>query len=427
MTKWFEAFLSVSEWTSDFVTIQKVLDHYKRKNKSEKTRENTLGVLARFFAWAIESDSPDEYAKLPQKKSQLEKRREAIQQDIQQFLDRMISVDRAKSWVKTSREYLLTHFKVNGWKNGNELEIEAYHVPPRYHKRKEYVPTSQEAWKMVERAGSLKYALIVLLLFTTGLRDSTLCALTYGDIREELEKGLKIIRIPVYVEMKQRVASACKGNIPYYTFTQHAVDLLKTYLKMARELYGQLNDDMPLIIGDKLNDHFAHMDRKTIERAVHKAAKLAGIEHWQDVCPKSLRKAYKNVLKTEYVDGGKMDEKDQIFLTGHMEPGSEDPYYDSSKVEYLRKEYARLDFGKEKPVATLPEAKAKEIELNVARMYADSFSEWTTKFKTAVQNQIESTPGYPDKAREAWKPFFELADRFPQMLKRDREKAAASS
>ena len=40
-----------------------------------------------------------------------------------------------------------------------------------------------------------------------------------------------------------------------------------------------------------------------------------------------------------------MDLKTQEFLLGHILPGSQENYYDRSKVDWLRKEYAKLNFS----------------------------------------------------------------------------------
>src|SRR5579875_308883 len=87
------------------------------------------------------------------------------------------------------------------------------------------------------------------------------------------------------------------------------------------------------------------MSDKSLQRAVKRGARLAGIKRWQDVTPKALRVVFQNILKSQFADGsGTMDEKDQEFLMGHILPGSQDSYFDSSKVEELRSQYLKLKF-----------------------------------------------------------------------------------
>ncbi len=90
------------------------------------------------------------------------------------------------------------------------------------------------------------------------------------------------------------------------------------------------------------------MSSKAIQRAVKRGARLAKIKHWQAVTPKSLRDVFQNIARAQFADGnGRMDEKDQLFLMGHIENGFDDAYFDGSKVEYLRSEYQKLRFTDE--------------------------------------------------------------------------------
>jgi hypothetical protein len=72
---------------------------------------------------------------------------------------------------------------------------------------------------------------------------------------------------------------------------------------------------------------------------IKRAAKQGGIERWKDVTPKALRKAFESALRNN-----RLDLKDQEFLMGHILPGTQDPYYDYSKVEQLREKYLRISF-----------------------------------------------------------------------------------
>jgi integrase len=74
---------------------------------------------------------------------------------------------------------------------------------------------------------------------------------------------------------------------------------------------------------------------------VKRAAKLADVQQWRDVMPKSLRKAFESALRNN-----RLDPKDQEFLMGHILPGIQDPYYDSSETEELRTKYSAVKFFK---------------------------------------------------------------------------------
>jgi hypothetical protein len=71
---------------------------------------------------------------------------------------------------------------------------------------------------MAYAAGSTRNQALVLATYTSGLRNSTLRALRYKDVKAELAQRFDVIKVPVYPAMKDVDPGACKGNITYYTF-----------------------------------------------------------------------------------------------------------------------------------------------------------------------------------------------------------------
>ncbi len=88
------------------------------------------------------------------------------------------------------------------------------------------------------------------------------------------------------------------------------------------------------------------MTERQLQNVIKSSARLAGIGRWRDVSPQCLRKAFETVLHSELADGGRLDPKIQEFFMGHILPGSQDNYFDSTKVEELRAEYSGLNFGR---------------------------------------------------------------------------------
>lgn len=56
-----------------------------------------------------------------------------------------------------------------------------------------------------------------------------------------------------------------------------------------------------------------------------------------------MRKAYESALRNN-----RLDLKDQEFLIGHILSGTQDTYYDKTKVEDLRRKYAQVNFFPER-------------------------------------------------------------------------------
>ena len=324
-------------WLSRFESINKLLKKLSRKSKSEWTKRTYLSIIANLCNRV--KVNPDELIRL---------KKEDVEKIIQEYCDELNGRSCSRRYINGIIHVMRSFFKANGI----DITLEGYYTPSRYRKRPEYIPTKEEVYAMADCAGSLRNRAIILFLFSTGLRVSTLIALTYGDIKDDLEKGYSIIRVPVYPEMKKRVPGACKNNVPYYTFAcEEAVKALRLYLRERIEKYGSIEPYEPLFCSEYNQINFQErrlkfMTPREVQRIIKDAARKAGIANWMYVTPHSLRKTYESMLRSELIDGGRLDVKTQEFLMGHILPGSQDAYYDKTKCEQLRLEYARINFGR---------------------------------------------------------------------------------
>jgi len=268
---------------------------------------------------------------------------------------------------------LKAFFSANGFKRAKALELETYHAPPRFRITPEYIPTKSEVYGMADSACSLRDRALILTLFSTGLRNSTLRAIRYKDVAEELEKDYSNIMIPVYPEMKEVEPNACKGGKPYYTFTcDEATQALKLYTKERKEKHGSIEAFEPLFCSEYNQIQKDYRRRKLLtsrelQIIVKSAAKRAGISQWKAVHPHCLRKAFETVLHSPLIDGSNLDSEVHLFLIGHSLPGSQDPYFDRSKPDRMRIQYSRLRFGR-----TTIENKFKVLKAAVARAFEDT-------------------------------------------------------
>jgi integrase len=226
-----------------------------------------------------------------------------------------------------------------------------------------------EIYSMADAAGGLRDRAIILSLWSSGLRVSTLCALNYGDVAEELERGEPYVMIPVYPEMKLRLLDACKSQISYYAFIcPQAGEALRTYLMERGEKYGEIRPDDPLFHSDwtlwsRGERSSRRLGRRGVGLIVKRAARLAGFSEWKQVTPHCLRKTFESVLRSQKIDGDRMDKGTQEFFMGHILPGTQDPYYDRTKVEFHRDEYARLDFSRDGAAARTADKLIDIVEL----------------------------------------------------------------
>ena len=354
--------LKVDGWSSLYFSVDNLLKRLSRKSGSEATKRSYLTVIRRFCEYV--NMSPDDLTRLEKKR---------IEDLVQEYCDRFNSPRYSRKYANNILHILRSFFNANGL----EISVEGYYVPTRYRKRPEYIPTKNEVYDMADNAGSLRNRAIILMLYSTGLRVSTLIALIYGDLKDELRKGYSIVKVPVYPEMKKRVPEACKNNISYFTFAcEEAVKALNLYLEDRLRRYGSVEPDEPLFCSEynqleSQKRRYKFITAREVQRVVKAAARSAGIKEWKAVTPHSLRKTYESVLRGELIDGGRLDVKTQEFFMGHILPGSQDAYYDRTKIESLRMEYARLNFGRK-----VVENKFRLLETSLIKAFEGTGIDW---------------------------------------------------
>jgi len=356
------SFLKVNGWRSEYQSVDLLLRYLSRKCRSEASRRAYLYRLYSFCIYA--GANPDKLITLP--KSTIEK----LIQDYVDEYNYSSNGSYSVRYLNNIIELLTTFFRVNGFKGSKGLEVERYYMPARYRKVPEYIPKKNEIYAMADCAASLRDRAIILTLYSSGIRNSTLRALLIRDIEEELSKGVSNLLIPVYPEMKLVDPYACKRNISYFTFTcDEATEAIRLYLREREEKYGEILSHEPLFSSDynqieRSKRRSKILTSRQVQFIVKSAAKKAGIQQWKYITPHSLRKAFETVLHSELIDGGRLDPKIQEFFMGHILPGSQDTYFDKSKVEYLRAEYARLSFGR-----VVVENKFKILRMAVAKAF----------------------------------------------------------
>ena len=356
VTNW-EDFLQINGWMSNYQSVNHLLRHYSRKVRSEHTRANACQTVKALSEFA--NEGPDELVKLtPKIASGL----------VQDFVNSLANKGYSIRYVNVCLAYLKTFFRVNGFKGRSVLEVERHYQPSRYRKRDEYIPTSEEIYKMAYASGSTRNKALVLALYSSGLRNSTLRAILYQDVNDDFENGQDILMVPVYAEMKKVVNGACKGNIPYYTFfSQETCEAIRQYFEKRKKNFGNIGYDEPLFSSSGRNlvpelRRKTPVMKKTLEIMVKRAARDAGVKKWKFVSPHCLRKAFESALRNSG-----MDTKDQEFLMGHILPGSQDTYYDKTKIEDLRRKYAQVEFFPQKNY-TSEELRKKQV-LDTARLF----------------------------------------------------------
>jgi integrase len=336
----FEAILKLTPepWIqSEYKSVQKLIDRLHRKNPptgSRSTKKVWFQVLAKFVKKC--NMSPDELIKLSKRE---------IEEKIQAFCDEYAVRGKA-ALARNSAAILNAFFKVNGVK---DLELETYKYVEA---GKEYVPTKEDVYRMADFAPSLRDRAIILCLFQSGLRNSTLRALTYGMLKDQIESGKTPIRVHVTSELRKYDPDACKEGVNYWTFFgAEASEALRNYIFDRKNRLGEIKDEEPLFLLEAKNLAKLHphkigkcMSKMALWSVVKKCAKRAGIKEWKQIRVHSLRKSFRSILDRGYVDGGQMPEDDKEYLMGHTLPGAKKPYH-TANVQELEERYMRLDWS----------------------------------------------------------------------------------
>jgi integrase len=276
--------------------------------------------------------------------------------------------------MKALRSFL----KANGFRV-EELELEDSY---RAMRRPDYVPTKEEVYKMASVCG-LKWRATILCLSQSGLRNSTLRALKYEMLKDQIESGAVPIRVHITGELRKVLPDACKEGVDYWTFFgRDACEALRQYIEWRKDKYGGIDDEELLLPSEsralpKKERLRRPMDQWHLTRIVKKTAKRAGIKEWKNIRAHSLRKTFRSVLDAGYADGGQMAEDDKEYLMGHKLPGAKEPYHNAN-VKVLEERYMRLRWSVEGAMTETAKLEAiktfarslgiKEIEVKIAQL-----------------------------------------------------------
>jgi len=378
---WWE-FLRIGSdgWSSGFPSVDRLLEHLKRKSRSLASRVAYCYQLWIACLWVTLKLKDPDFDLEKNVKNLKEKWLEVAEKFRRDLIDpdRLILMAKEKPEVVAGliqkladkyfdlgsiryANYIIALAKTFFEVNKIELDLKGHTKHTRSgRRRQEYIPSLSEALKMVDVAGSLRNRLINLVLTYTGLRNSTLRALVYNEaypdpllqeytIKKQLDREEKYLTIVVDEVMKKRVPNACKNNIPYYTFIPPKVtECLQLYLREMERKYGALRDDQPIFHTENrkisLDERLRTcISARELQYIVKNAAKRAGIKNWKHVYPHCLRKTNDSFLRNQ-PDTVRLDIQDRQFVFGHTLPGSQDMYYDKTKIEETRAKYSKMVF-----------------------------------------------------------------------------------
>jgi len=338
----FLTFLKVQGWKSDYPSVQRLLTYVEKcRDRNERTRDNLLYPVYRLCK--LTKLNPDQL----------------ILRD-NSFLNENIRNYLFKHEPQTADAYKTGLKRFFCENHRQDLDYPNFPKPSR-DEIPRYSITLEDAWKMVYHAGSLKAAFLILMLFITGIRNSTIRAIKLGvvitknptfknlSLMDELSRGEKNPIIIIYKGMRDWVPRACKCKIFYYVFLHDcAMEYLLCYLDYLKRKYGPLERNMFLFPSE--SRQLPHnkkcttpMSDSNINEIVRKAARNAGLKNWEKINASTLRDLYYDTLKNQWKRTS-MSVEDREFSMGHRLQKPVENYFNIEKINEMREKFQLLNF-----------------------------------------------------------------------------------
>jgi len=210
----------------------------------------------------------------------------------------------------------------------------------------EQIPNKQEFYRIVDMASSLRDKAILLTLFQSGMRVNALCSLKYGDVVDQLQNDIIMLKITWDIDDKLR-----GSNIPfYYTLINgEGAQTLRQYCELKHK---KSVEDTPLFYtrsSKKLSSEW-------VRKIVKMCAERAGFNP-KNIWTHTLRKSFRKIVRQAPIDDDTRE-----MLMGHVISGSRESYFDRKDLELIKEEYRKCKFARDLP----------ESEVEILRKKAES-------------------------------------------------------
>ena len=312
------------------ITLAKYL--FRHGSQSTHTLLLYVYAMSRFSEWS--NKQPDQMIRdcvTPEGLPRGEKQQEYVQ-----LIDEYVSYLQAKRLAPMSVSNYVKGVKT--FFRANSIDLNLPYRLMRRVKYRDRSPTPEELTAIIDVA-DIREKVIISILALSGIRVGTLCKLTYGHVRKDLETG--IVPVHMYVE-----ADITKGKYnDYDTFIgEEAVHYLKSYLQLRRNgtprsriVPETITDETPLI-RTKSNSQVKPLTPTSVHQIIHNLCLKAGIlkpersQHYE-LRVHSLRKYFRTQMAalgvpTDYIE----------YMMGHTVSTYHD--VEMKGIEYLRRIYA---------------------------------------------------------------------------------------
>jgi len=292
------------------------------------------------------------------------------------------------------------------------------------------IPTKEELKHIMDAAPSLQTKIAIHLIAYGGLRPEDVCDLTYGSVKDDIEKHTT--PCAVYVPQSK------EDNV-YITFIpKQTTELLEQHFKNRKQKGEEITDSSPILKGQKSED-IKGIRRKTLTHNINQALRRSGIEltttignKTKRMRPYSLRKYFRSNLvdkvPPEYLEAwmGHTAGLDQVYN------GTRD--LDPTTTERMREHYKKAEqhLHSDSPdIENVRQIVVKEAKLQALKVLAKDLLGWDVKDATfaktiglnrnlTVDEEIQFYEQELKKHREK-EPVIEDLSRYQSKLVRESE------
>jgi len=336
----------------EYKTVRNWLDGVA--TTSEYTKRFYLADIIEYCTWA--GKTPDQL--IQERKAQLRSRDQDVKMTAENLLRQY-----ANSGLKSANRMWRIIGSVKSFYKNNFFEITPAAVrAPKRPKVKDYrIPTTDDVRKMLE-GSSLRDRAILLTLYQTGLRESSLVQLKIKHIKELFEG-----KSPVHIGLRSQELKGTYAGLEAHTFLgRDAADAIKRYLDWRKDIKGEtITDESHLYtrldaVGQPINE-------QAVIWVVKEACKRAGIQAFS---PHDFRRATQTALESSGISGNWVRK-----IMGHALSGEENPY-SQPQIEQLREAYAKAEPKLSLTVAPETDPRVKKVKQDLIIICEDDRSKF---------------------------------------------------
>lgn len=331
-------------WLLEFESIK----NWEISLRSTKTKElyfRTLHNLISNFLSNPSIKNPDDLLKLDD--------RDAID------LIRKFSYSYTSSGKQKMGELAKTILKSFYLANSRELKsphLKVHKVPRSSKTYNRIVPIKEQVYQLADASMGLRDRALILVMWQSGLRNSTIRNLRVGHVKDLLLKSESSLRIDITTDIDKKSLGEA-----YYTFIANdGIDALRNYLSTRGKL-EDISGEEPLFLSN-LPGTVRPLTDVGVLRILKRAAKRAGLDP-KRIWPHCLRASFYNMLV------GRVDDTLREFLFGHG-IGIRTHYFAPQQVDKVKEAYSAVDWNRTKivKVEELKEEREKEKQILLSRI-----------------------------------------------------------